>query len=355
MKVLIDINHPAHVHFFRNPIRLMLDQGHEVMVTSRDKEMAIELLEELGIPNRKLSSLEGGGLLSLGKELVLRNLGLLKVVREYRPDAMAAIGGTSIAQVGFLTRVPSLVFYDTENAKLQNAITYPFSSCVLVPRCYEAWLPGKRHVRYAGYHELSYLHADYFEPDAEVAKANGLAADQDNYFIRIVSWQANHDVGENGWTPSLLAELIEKLGQGSNVIISSERDLPEEFEPYLYKGKVSEVHHVLAFCRLFIGESATMASECAVMGVPAIYAAETGRGYTTEQEQRYSLVKNIVSIDKASIVGAVEEMLAVSDHVLRNRHAQLLDETIDVARFVADSILEFPEVLHRYRRRGEAV
>ena len=50
MKFLIDINHPAHVHFFRNPIKLLIDRGHEVMVTSRDKEMALDLLEELGIP-----------------------------------------------------------------------------------------------------------------------------------------------------------------------------------------------------------------------------------------------------------------------------------------------------------------
>lgn len=354
MKILIDINHPAHVHFFRNPIKLLIDRDHQVMVTSRDKEMAIDLLEELGIPNRKLSSLGGGGLVALGKELVLRNLALLKVVREFRPDAMAAIGGTSIAQVGFLTRVPSLVFYDTENAKLQNAITYPFSNCVLVPRCYETWLPRKRHVRYAGYHELSYLHRDYFSADLEVAKSNGLQQGHDNYFIRIVSWQANHDVGERGWTPEILSKLISRLGQTGNVIISSERDLPDEFTPFLYRGKVSEVHHVLAYCRLFIGESATMASECAVMGVPAIYAAETGRGYTNEQEERYGLVKNIFSIEDSLIMRAADEMLAIDRDTLESRHLQLLDDTIDVAKFVADSIVDFPQVLHQYQRSKEA-
>jgi len=354
MKILIDINHPAHVHFFRNPIRLMIDRGHEVMVTSRDKEMAIDLLEELGIPNRKLSSLGGGGLLSLGKELVLRNWALLKVVREFRPDAMSAIGGTSIAQVGFLTRTPSLVFYDTENARLQNAITYPFSSCVLVPRCYESWLPGKRHVRYAGYHELSYLHADYFQSDLDTAIANGLEQGRDNYFIRVVSWQANHDVGERGWTPDILSRLISKLSQTGNVIISSERELPDEFSPYLYKGKVSAVHHVLAFCGLFIGESATMASECAVLGVPAIYAAETARGYTNEQEERYGLVKNISAIEDHLILEAVDDMLSLDESTLKAKHLKLLEETIDVANFVADAIIDYPLVLHQYRRSEEA-
>lgn len=354
MKILLDINHPAHVHFFRNPIRLMIDQGHELMVTSRDKEMAIDLLDEFGIPNRKLSALGGGGLLSLGKELVQRNLALLKVVREFRPDAMAAIGGTSIAQVGFLTRTPSLVFYDTENAKLQNAITYPFSSCVLVPRCYESWLPARRHVRYAGYHELSYLHADYFERDLDVATANGLDRNRDNYFIRVVSWQANHDVGERGWTPAVLDKLISRLGRTGNVIISSERDLPAEFSPYLYRGKVSDVHQVLAFCRLFIGESATMASECAVMGVPAIYAAETARGYTTEQERRYGLVKNISTISEDKMLQAVDDMLGLDEALLQSKYSKLLDDTIDVAKFVADSITEFPRVLQQYRQSEKA-
>ncbi len=354
MKILIDINHPAHVHFFRNPIKILTDQGHQVMVTSRDKEMAIELLEELGIQNKKLSSLGGGGLISLGKELVLRNFALLKVMREFRPDRMAAIGGTSIAQVGFFSRTPSLVFYDTENAKLQNSITYPFCSCVLVPRCYEAWLPKTRHVRYAGYHELSYLHPKYFKPSSQIAQANGIKPEQNNYFVRIVSWQANHDVGEKGWTPEILSGLIRQLQKSGNVLISSERSLPQEFTPYLYKGKVSEVHHVLAFCRLFIGESATMASECAVLGVPAIYAAETGRGYTNEQEQRYGLVKNIFSVKGPLIEQSVDELLSIDKKILESRHSRLLDETIDVAKFIADSIIQFPQILQQYQQSGKA-
>ena len=35
-----------------------------------------------------------------------------------------------------------------------------------------------------------------------------------------------------------------------------------------------------------------MASESAVLGVPAIYIDNEGRGYTTEQENKYGLVYN---------------------------------------------------------------
>lgn len=50
MKILIDINHPAHVHFFKNPIEILKKEGHEVVVTSRNKEFALQLLDDLKIP-----------------------------------------------------------------------------------------------------------------------------------------------------------------------------------------------------------------------------------------------------------------------------------------------------------------
>lgn len=342
MKVLIDIGHPAHVHFFRNPIILLQQHGHEVVITSRVKEFATDLLEQFKLPHYTLSSLGGGGIVSLGLELVKRNLGLYKVIRKQRPDIMAAIGGVSIAQVGKLTGIPSLVFYDTENAKLQNAITYPFASQVVVPRCYESWLPKHRNLRYDGYHELSYLHPHYFKPDRDCAIRNGLAPEGDTFFLRMVSWQANHDIGETGWNCELLAQLVKKLSLHGKVLISSETALDDELKQYAYTGAVSDVHHLLAYCRAFIGESATMASEAAVLGIPAIYAAETGRGYTNEQEQRYQLVKNIHQLSWPLLDQTVDELFSRPAEFWQQARQTLLNDTIDVAAFVTDCIERYP-------------
>jgi hypothetical protein len=337
MKFLFDINHPAHVHFFRHPLCILKEHGHSIIVTSRAKEMAVPLLDELGIEHVILSAQKGGGLLSLGRELVQRDAALYRVARRYRPDAMAAIGGTFIAHVGFLTRTPSLVFYDTENAKLQNAITYPFATRVIVPRCYQAWVPVS-HLRYDGYHELSYLHPTRFIPSKEIAVQNGLDPQRDNFLIRTVSWQANHDVGETGWTEKLLTDLVAFLSLRGKVHISSEAPLPPQLATHAYHGKVSEVHHLMALCRLFIGESATMASECAVLGVPAIYAAKTGRGYTDEEESRYGLVTNIRKLEWDFLRAAIDQMLGKPHEYWRQRRTQLLADTIDVAAYVADTI-----------------
>ncbi len=341
MRILIDISHPAHVHFFRQPIRLLKQRGHEVMITSREKEIAIDLLDELDLPHEVLSVQARGGLFALGKELLTRTHALYHVVKSFQPDVMAAIGGVSIVHAGNLTGIPSLLFYDTENATLQNAITYPFASCVIVPRCYNAWVPKRRHLRYAGYHELSYLHPDYFTPDKECAIANGLATDGDTFLIRLVSWQASHDVGECGWNPDLLQQTIDKLSARGKVLISAEGKLAPTFAPYQYQGKISDIHHVMAYCRAFIGESATMASECAVLGVPAIYAATTGRGYTDEQEEIYGLVRNISTLEWPSIDSAMNDLLKWPAEHWQQAHQQLLADTIDVPAFVA-SVIENP-------------
>jgi predicted glycosyltransferase len=335
MKFLFDLNHPAHVHFFRNPIAMLREKGHEILVTSRVKEMAVPLLDEMGIEHVTLSALKGNGVLGLARELLQRDAALLQVARRFRPNAMAAIGGTFVSHVGRLTGIPSLVFYDTENAKLQNAITYPFASRVIVPRCYSGWLP-KGHTRYSGYHELSYLHPDYFVPDQTVAERNGYNAGRPNYFLRTVSWQANHDVFESGWTEALLRRLITWLSERGKVHVSSETNLPGDLARYAYKGKVSEVHHLLAYCRLFVGESATMASESAVLGVPAIYAANTGRGYTDEQENRYGLVKNLRQLDWDKLRVVIDAVLSEPRDTYLDRRKQLLAETVDVAAYVTE-------------------
>lgn len=338
MKFLFDINHPAHVHFFRHPIAILQARGHDIVVTSRAKEMALPLLDELGIRHLPLSALRGKGLVGLGRELIQRDRMLYRVVRQEQPHALASIGGTFIAHIGWLTRTPSLVFYDTENARLQNAITYPLASQIIVPRCYQSWTPRRRTLRYAGYHELSYLHPARFTPDLTLAEQNGFDPTRDNFFIRCVSWQASHDLGEQGWSESLLGDLVEWLAARGKVHISSEAPLLERFAAHAYQGKVSAVHHLMAHCRLFIGESATMASECAVLGVPAIYAAHTGRGYTDEQEQRYGLVTNLRQFDLDRLRRTIEPLLARPAADYQARRQDLLADTIDVAAFVAEQI-----------------
>jgi len=49
MKILLDIGHPAHVHYFKNFIKIMEDKGHQFLITSRNKEIEHHLLKQYKI------------------------------------------------------------------------------------------------------------------------------------------------------------------------------------------------------------------------------------------------------------------------------------------------------------------
>ena len=334
MRFLFDICHPAHAHFFRNPIETLQSKGHDILVTSRRKEVTTALLDQMGFEHTTLSE-AAVGKIGLLKELFTRNLSLLRVVKSFRPDCMAAIGGIFISHVGFLTRTPSLVFYDTENARIQNMLTYPFASLVIVPRCYEGSLP-RHSLRYPGYHELSYLHPSRFNANRDIAIANGLDAKKDTFFIRLVAWKANHDIGEQGWDFELLDSIISYLIPLGKIIISSERKLPDRFRTFTYNGNHLQIHHLMAFCKMYIGESATMASESVILGVPAIYAAHTGRGYTNEQERLYDMARNVNILSAENLIFAIREMLNKPQDHWKKCHNRLIESSIDVTSYVSN-------------------
>jgi predicted glycosyltransferase len=156
---------------------------------------------------------------------------------------------------------------------------------------------------------------------------------------------------EKGWTPQLLRQTVEHLSRRGKVLISAEGELPEDLQKYAYTAAPEQIHHLMGNLGLLVGESATMASECAVLGVPSIYAANTGRGYTDEQENQYQLVRNLTDLTWPSLKDAIDSMLAISADKLHQRQTQLLDDKIDVVAFVADLTANYPESRKAYRKK----
>src|SRR5919197_3808173 len=217
MRILIDILHPAHVHFFRNFHDEMTERGHELCITARDKDRSVELLRKFGLAHRQISAQGDRG---LAVEMVQRTSRLLKVMREFRPDVLTGIMGPSIAVAGKLRRVPAVVFYDTEFAVQTNRFVYPLAHSVFTPDCYQGRVRG-RQVRYAGYHELAYLHPKRFRPDPRRLSAFGVDPREPYALLRFVSWQASHDRHERGLSVAQKRHLIDVLqSRGVRVLIS---------------------------------------------------------------------------------------------------------------------------------------
>src|SRR5688572_1313742 len=334
MRILIDILHPAHVHFFRNFAQEMQARGHEVRFTARAKECATDLLEKYAIPYTLLSRQKSG--LALASELAARTWKLVRFARSWRPDVMTGIMGPSIALAGRALGVPAVVFYDTEFAKQTNWFVYPLAHSVCTPDCYQGAVRGM-HRTYPGYHELAYLHPRRFTPDPQRLAPFGVSSDEPYSILRFVSWQAIHDVTEKGLTGGQKRHLIDVLEQHGKVLISSEAPLTPDLARWQLTGPLEDIHHLLAFAQMIVGESATMSSEAAVLGVPAIFIAKTGRGYTDDQEHGYGLVRHFREERFDHAVTAIQELFERGPRTFgQTARGRLLADKIDVTEWMID-------------------
>jgi uncharacterized protein len=335
MRFLIDLQHPAHLHFFRPLVGRLEAAGHEVLVTGRDKDILVRLAGECGM-GVEVFGVARKGVFNLGKELIYRQWRLNRIIGRFRPDVMMAIAGTFIGIPGWLRRIPTYVFYDTEHATVSNLLSYPFVTCVYVPRCYRKEIRWN-HVRYDGYHELAYLHPGYFEPDESVLGELGLERGEIFTLIRLVNWGAGHDIGLSGLSRENKKRAILAFAEYGRVFISSEEELPEELEQYRLRLKVSKVHSLMSYASMIFGESATMVSEGAVLGVPGVYIDPVGRGYTDEQEREYGIVHNYTHLEQGE---AIERGVAILEGYRRGSNEErqkwkavgkrIVEEKIDV-------------------------
>ncbi|THE65142.1 DUF354 domain-containing protein [Salinadaptatus halalkaliphilus] len=336
MNVVVTIQHPAHVHFFKNAIReLAVDESVYVFV--RENDIATDLLTEYGIEHEVLAG-RSDSFLQLARTQLRYERRLLERARQIEPDVMAAIGEPGVAHVSRAVGSTSLVFTDTEHATLQNALAFPFSHRIYTPTCYKDSI-GDKQIEYPGYHELAYLHPERFDPDPSILSEIDATEDETLVIMRLVSWDAAHDVGNSGFDG--VHEVVSRLeAEGARVLITSESRLPPSLERCRITVAPHRVHHLMYYADLFIGESPTMATESAVLGTPAIYISSIELGYVDEISDEYGLIFNFYSENREhnGLRKAVAILSDDSPTKWERRREALLEAKLDTTSFMLDEI-----------------
>ena len=338
MHAFVAIQHPAHVHFFKHAIRELEAEGHRVDVFVRDKEVIRDLLDAYDIEHTLLAdAADASSLPALAATQFRYEARLLGKARSLQPDVMVGVGGTAVAHVSKLVDARSVVFTDTEHATLGNAITFPFADAVWTPECFTEDV-GEKQVRYPGYHELAYLHPDRFTPSTDVLEAAGVAADEQFVVLRLVSWNASHDVGAGGFDDA--GDVVHRLEEtGATVLVTAEGDLPPALADRQVSVDPDRMHDLLAHADLFVGEGATMAAESAVLGTPALYVNTLRMGYTDELDHRYGLLENFQGPRRhQEALARAVEIVDGDGKDWAARRRRLLSEKRDTTEFVLAAI-----------------
>ncbi|HHV24877.1 MAG: DUF354 domain-containing protein [Methanosarcina sp.] len=340
MRVLIDIGHPAHVHFFKNIIWCLQKKGHQVMVISRDKDVVIDLLNAYGIQHTVLSKVKSGKV-NLFEEWAMRAFKTFKISKEFNPDILMGILSPPVAHVAWMLRKKSVIFNDTEHAVIAQKLTYSLCDIICTPSCYKKD-EGKKQLKYRGYHELAYLHPSYFTPSSEVLKDLGVEMGEPFTILRLISWGAHHDIGQHGIKNKLA--FVQELKNFGKVFISSEGPLDKELEEYQIRVPPEKIHDLLYYATLYVGEGATMAVESAILGTPSIYISTLAgtMGNFSELEEKYGLVFNYS--DSESALEKITELF--NDSELKRtwslKRAALLRDKVDVTEFMVKLIESLP-------------
>ena len=353
MKYLFHMGHPAHFHLFRYVIQSLEERGHDVHILIKKKDVLEELLKEAGfsytniLPLGRKDSKWG---IAIG--MLRQDWKLYRYCRKWKPDLLV---GTSfaISHVGKLSGIPSINVNedDAEVVPLYARMAYPWATWIIAP---EGCSTGKwehKTLRYSGYHELAYLHPDIFTPDKSVVEKYFSTGEQ-YFMLRFAHLGAHHDKGIRGINNRIAEKLVSLLQLHGKVIITSEKKLDPAFENLRLPISPIDMHHVMAFASLYIGDSQTMAAEAAMLGVPFIRVNDfVGKiSYLNELENTYQLGTGISPGEEQKLLAKAEEYLSVNHlkKIYQERRTKMLSEKIRVKDFLVWVLDEYPGSIEKW-------
>ena len=338
MNILVDIGHPADVHFFRHAVTGWNRSGHDVRITTRRMPVAMRLLDAYGFKYEIIGD-KRRGMAGLGIELLEHTARLLLVMRRAKTQVCISTGGTFTVFAGAMVRCKRIVHTDTDTARTANRITFPFASAILTPQTYPSDL-GRRHARYAGVKELAYLHPRHFVPRADVPAKYGLSANKPFGIVRLISWEASHDIGVRRISAQEKRNLVELLLRKGDVVLVPEGQPPAEFAHLCRDIAPEDFHDLLYHSAVCVTEGATTASEAAVMGISTLYVNPIRPCYTKALADEGMLV---LAGPGEHPVGALDALLAREggSAAARERAANFVSRSCDVTEFITNFVEEF--------------
>lgn len=344
MNVLVDVVHPAHVHFYRGLIDELRLRGDEVVVLSRDKDVTVDLLDGFGMSHTVISSVGPSSIVRQAQELVRRDWAMFRVARHFRPDVVLTRNPSGV-QVARLVGATGI--FDTDDGPevgLHWRMAAPFAHVITCPAP-NAPAVGPKGRAYDAFKATAYLHPDRYRAGSPpVRELLGMADDQPYALLRLVSMQASHDHDEHGLSPETVDELVARLAAVGQVFLSSEGTPPEHLVHLQPQLPPTRFHDLLAGAEIVVGDSQSVACEAALLGTPVVHASSfAGRHHTlVTLEDEHGLVRSHQPDDRAGIMKSIDELLRPGT---RRRHQQarrrLAEQTDDVVAWYLDLLDEF--------------
>lgn len=359
--IAIFLGHPAHFHMFKLVAKSLIKKGWSVTYLIKRKDILEDLVRQSGVPyvvvrkqERKQNS-KAGLMLSMLK----LDWNVFRYLLHNKPKILI---GTYCPIFTRLLPIP-FISCNEDDADVVSRfakLSYPGADIILNPIVCNSGKWDTKALKYPSYQELAYLHPNHFKPSEKIVERYGIATNEPYFILRFASLHAHHDSGIQGINTEVAQKLIDILSPHGRIYITSERELEPQFEPYRIHINPLDMHHVMAFASVYIGDSQTMAAEAAVLGVPFIrYNDFVGRiGYLRELEDTYHLGYGIratksndaqlsaLPTGKKALYDRVEQLVQTDAETRKStfqeRRLKMLAEKIDYAKFLTWFVENYP-------------
>lgn len=333
MNLLIDIGHPAHVHLFKHVAFAVIANGGRVLFSVREKAENVQLLRAYNLPYTVYGRSASSIFSKIGT-YIAKMLSLSMIVRSFKPHITVSHSSFYLSQISWLFGIPNITLEDTGN--LEQVYSYlPFTSCILTPKSYHRF-HGKKHFRYDGFHETAYIHHSL-----SLSPQNNVVINPRIILIRLVDWNASHDIGHIGLKENTIDSIISSFQNNFEIRILSDRQLPNHLKPFSLSLKPIELHEYLLRVKLYIGEGASLATECALLGVPTIYINSRTAGVISAQYEA-GLLYHFIS-DQGLISLAHRLLLNPDINFMHRERAMLfLKDKVNLSNFLFWFLNSYP-------------
>lgn len=298
-RILFELNHPKHYYQFRGVINQLKNKGTAVYILARDKDVLLNVLDD---EKQEYILLGKHGKSILSKVIYLPKLLItyFRIIRKLKIDIIFSKASLNAALISPFVKAKHIITPDSEVVSLTNKIVAPLSDIIITPDNFNIDF-GSKHQRINGFFEETYLSPLVFTPDINLLKEYNLK--EPFFILRFISWNANHDIGNWGFTDSQKIQLFDLLNQYGQVIISAERNiLPAELQDDRIVIPPSKIHHFLHYANMYIGDSQSMATESSLLGTPSFrYNSFVGENDMTNfivLEKELDLLRNYNSFEK---------------------------------------------------------
>ena len=330
-RYFFDLNHPADFHFFKNLFAYLDQQGYPYRVLARNKECLHELLQAGGIP---FISRGKGSHFVAGKYVYAAYILILTLIQLiiFRPRLTLSLSSPYLISASRFLHIPTLTYDDTDfNPRLLPAIKR--ADYIFSPSNYPHTF-HKNHFHIQTYKELAYLDP-YIPRDEELGDA---------VFFRLTRTDSiHHSAGTSINVPWIIKE-INRISDVHITFLSSETGIADDLSGKVLFPDRMKIHQDLRKCRVFWGNSATMAAEAVILGIPSIFVGSEKFAYLQELEG-YGLLFCFPPDEIESSFNKLNELLMQSDagKQFENTLARLLKGKINISDLIIWFIENLPD------------